>query len=105
MPVNEAEFARSHLPGLLDNSGHRQPDKIARAMAVQVDLRDARLGGVHGHAAFLGIDDRSFAETRGTGAKKNWLGLLQTFRTLCIDPPAEFVTACDMLKQVDPINM
>jgi hypothetical protein len=38
MPVNEAEFARSHLPGLLDNSGHRLSNKIARPMAVQVGV-------------------------------------------------------------------
>lgn len=78
MPMNEAEFVRSHLPGLLDNIGHRRPDKIAGAITVQVDLGEARLYGVHGHAAprhaaALGIADRPFGNTQHW-AKKNWLG-------------------------------
>src|SRR4029077_18955875 len=39
MAVNEAEFVCSHLPGLLDDRGHRRPDEIGGAIAVQVDLR------------------------------------------------------------------
>ncbi len=49
--VNEAELVRSHVPSLFDDGGHRRSDEIAGAIAVQVDLGDARLCGVPGHAA------------------------------------------------------
>jgi hypothetical protein len=49
---------------LLDNIGHRRPDKIAGAITVQVDLREARLYGVNGHAAPPGIDVRPFGNTQ-----------------------------------------
>jgi hypothetical protein len=52
VPVNETELVRTHGPRLFDDGGHRRPDKVAGPIAVQVDLGDARLCGVPGHAAF-----------------------------------------------------
>jgi hypothetical protein len=33
-----------------------------------------------------------------------WLGLLNDFRTFCLDPPKEFVATCDMMKILGPLE-
>lgn len=50
VPVNEAQLIGSDVPSLFDDGGHRRPNKITGAVAVQIDLCQARLCGILGHA-------------------------------------------------------
>ena len=69
MPVNEAQPLSAHLPCLLDDGRHRLPNKVARPIAVQVDLYEERIGSFCRHRRPLLVND---GEPRGEAS--DWPG-------------------------------